>query len=74
MDFPQDLGQLFFVAFCGVMTFMTTIFGFMAVSVRDDFREMSRNLHALTVNIASLTVKLDALDARLEKVERLRED
>lgn len=68
---PQDFGSFFFIAFCGVIMVFTGIFSFIAYSIRDDFRDMSRNLHGLAVNVASLTERLEAIDARLEKLERM---
>jgi hypothetical protein len=74
MDFPQSFGEFFFLAFWGLMTLVVGVFAFIAHAVRGDFKEMSQNLHNLTVGLASLAVKLDSLDARLEKLERVSND
>lgn len=74
MNIPQDFGSFFFLAFCGVITLFTAVLSFVAYSIRDDFRNMGGNLHQLAVNVASLTERLEAIDARLEKLERLRDD
>lgn len=71
---PRDFGAFFFIAFCGMITILIGIFSFIAYSIRDDFREMSKHLHSLAVNLASLTTRIEALDSRLEKLERMNND
>lgn len=74
MDIPQNFGSLFFIAFCGIITLFTAVLSFVAYSIRDDFREMGKNLHHLAINVASLTERLEAIDARLEKLEGMSHD
>lgn len=74
MNFPQDFGAFFFWAFCAVITFLAGLFSFVAHGIREDFKEMTRSLHGVTVSIAHLSTKLESLDARLEKLERLKDD
>lgn len=74
MEMPQEFGSFFFLAFWGLLSIIAGMFAFLAHAVRGDFKEMSRNLHSLTVGLASLAVKLDSLDARLEKLETLKND
>ena len=74
MGFPQDFGALFFWAFCSLMTLLVGSFAFAAHSIRDDFKDMSKNIKSLSISVVTLTIKLDSLDDRLEKLERRRDD
>lgn len=71
---PSDFGSFFFWAFCTLISFMVGVFAFIAHSIRYDFREMSKHLHGLAINVASLTSRLEAIDERLERLENMRDD
>jgi hypothetical protein len=60
----------------GFYSLLTGILAYAVYTVRDDFRETTRSLQILAINVAQLTERLgsfekslDRLDERLEKLE-----
>lgn len=75
MDNPQEFAG--FLAW-GFYTLLTGVIAFAAYSIREDFKEMTKVMHDLSVSVAKLSEgfeyskqSLDRLEKRLEKLEDL---
>lgn len=70
----MDASQTFagFISW-GFYSLLTGVIAFFVYSIREDFREATRSLHALALNVAELTVRLESFEKSLDRLdERLK--
>lgn len=55
--------------FWGFYSLLTAIIGYVAYSVRSDFKETTRSLNHLSIAVAELTIRLASFEKSLDRLD-----